>query len=250
VERRIGPDGKSQLTKIPGEVDGGIEVLGQTELANGRQTFWLIHGDSRDLPIDDHSVDLIVTDPPYYDSVQYSNLAAFFRVWLARLLPGKANWTYNEAHSAVATRTTDGGGSFMTVLAGIFAECGRVLKRGMGRMVFTFHHWDPNAWAELTIALKSAGFRLMNVYVVFSEHPISVHIRNLNAIKHDSILVFALDGSAPTASWSPLEAIDTDDSEAFCRQCGMTLGWLLESGHSALEIRNIWKELKGLDALI
>ena len=245
VERKIGPDGKSQLIKIPGEVDGGIEVLSQTELANGRQAFWLIHGDSRDLPIDDHSVDLIVTDPPYYDSVQYSNLAAFFRVWLARLLPDEVNWTYNEAHSAVATRATDDSGNFMTGLAGVFAECGRVLKRGMGRMVFTFHHWDPNAWAELTIALKSAGFRLMNAYVVFSEHPISVHIRNLNAIKHDSILVFALDGDAPTASWSPLEAIDTHDSEAFCRQCGMTVGWLLESGHSTLEIRTIWKELMG-----
>jgi len=245
VERKIGRDGKSQLIKIPGEVDGGIEALDQTELTRGRQTFWLIHGDSRDLPIDDHSVDLIVTDPPYYDSVQYSNLAAFFRVWLARLLPDEVNWIYNEAHSAVATRTTDGSGSFMTVLAGIFAECGRVLKRHTGRMVFTFHHWDPNAWAELTIALKSAGFRLMNVYAVFSEHPISVHIRNLNAIKHDSILVLALDGNGPTGSWSPLEAIDTSDSETFCRQCGMTVGWLLESGHSTLEIRTIWKELMG-----
>jgi len=257
VERKIGPDGKSQLIKIPGEEDGGIEVLDQTELTTGRQAFWLIHGDSRDLPIDDHSVDLIVTDPPYYDSVQYSNLAAFFRVWLARLLPDEVNWTYNEAHSAVAARTTDGSSSFMTALAGIFAECGRVLKRHTGRMVFTFHHWDPNAWAELTMALKSADFRLMNVYIVFSEHPISVHIRNLNAIKHDSILVFALDGDAPTlrqpfdgaqdtaAAWSPLEAIDTNDSETFCRQCGTTLGWLLESGHSALEIRTIWKELMG-----
>jgi putative DNA methylase len=243
VERKIGPDGKSQLVKIPGEEDGGIEIPDQAELITGRQTFWLIHGDSRDLPIDDHSVDLIVTDPPYYDSVQYSNLAAFFRVWLARLLPGEVNWTYNEAHSAVATRESDGSSSFMTVLAGIFAECGRVLKRGTGRMVFTFHHWDPNAWAELTIALKRAGFRLVNVYVVFSEHPISVHIRNLNAIKHDSILVFALDGDAPTVSWSPLEAIDTHDSETFCRQCGMTLGWLLERGRSTLEIRTIWKEL-------
>jgi putative DNA methylase len=251
VERKIGPDGRSQLIKMPGEEDGGIEVLDQSELSTHRQTFWLIHGDSRDLPIDDHSVDLIVTDPPYYDSVQYSNLAAFFRVWLARLLPDEVNWTYNEAHSAVATRATDDSGSFMTGLAGIFAECGRVLKRHTGRMVFTFHHWDPNAWAELTIALKSAGFRLMNVYVVFSEHPISVHIRNLNAIKHDSILVFALDGDTPTlrqaqdtaASWSPLEAVDTHDSETFCRQCGMTLGWLLESGHSTTEIRTIWKEL-------
>jgi len=243
VERKVGQDGKSRLLRIPGEVDGGVEVFDQTELTAGRQTFWLIHGDSRNLPIDDHSVDLIVTDPPYYDSVQYSNLAAFFRVWLARLLPGEINWTYNEAHSAVATKATNGSSSFMTGLAGIFTECGRVLEHHTGRMVFTFHHWDPNAWAELTIALKSAGFRLMNAYVVFSEHPISVHINNLQAIKHDSILVFALDGKGPTIPWLPLEVIDTNDSETFGRQCSATLGWLLESEFSAAKIRATWIEL-------
>jgi len=243
IERRIGQDGNSELVRIPGEVDGGIEVFSQADLATDRQTFWLIHGDSRDLPIDSHSVDLIVTDPPYYDSVQYSDLATFFRVWLARLLPEEVEWTYDEAHSAVATKADDGSSSFMTALAGIFGECGRVLKRCTGRMVFTFHHWDPNAWAELTIALKSAGFRLVNAYVVFSEHPISVHIRNLNSIKHDSILVFALDGDGPPVSWSPLQAIDTDDSETFCRQCSVTLGRLLEGEYSAFEIRTVWKEL-------
>ncbi|GAB4535658.1 MAG: DUF1156 domain-containing protein [Anaerolineae bacterium] len=243
IERRIKQDGRSELVKIAGEVDGGVEVFSQADLTTDRQTFWLIHSDSRDLPIDSHSVDLIVTDPPYYDSVQYSDLATFFRVWLARLLPDEVEWTYDEARSAVATQATDDSSSFMRVLSGIFAECGRVLKRRTGRMVFTFHHWDPNAWAELTIALKSAGFRLMNAYVVFSEHPISVHIRNLNSIKHDSILVFALDGDGPAVPWMPLEAIDTDDSEAFCRQCSAALGWLLESEYSAAEIRTIWKAL-------
>lgn len=245
IERKIGQDGKSKSVKIAGEVDGGIEVFNQVDLIADRQKFWLIHGDSRTLPVDSQSVDLIVTDPPYYDSVQYSDLAAFFRVWLARLLPGEIDWMYNEADSAVAPKATNGSSNFMTVLAGIFAECGRVLKRPAGRMVFTFHHWDPNAWAELTIALKNAGFRLTNAYVVFSEHPISVHINNLNSIKHDSILVFALDGNGATATAPrpPLEAIDTSDSETFCRQCSTTLGWLLESEYSTVEIRTAWAKL-------
>lgn len=243
VERRIGEDGKSELVKIPGEADSGVEVFSQADLIRDRQRFWLIHGDSRNLSIDNHSVDLIVTDPPYYDSVQYSDLATFFRVWLARLLPDEVEWTYDQAHSAVATKATDDSSGFMTVLAGIFAECGRVLKRHTGRMVFTFHHWDPSAWAELTIALKSAGFRLMNAYVVYSEHPISVHIRNLNSIKHDSILVFALDGNRSSVPWMPLEAIDTEDSETFCRQCSVTLGCLLESEFSPAKIRTIWKDM-------
>lgn len=130
----------------------------------------------------------------------------------------------------------------MKALAGIFAECGRVLKKQTGRMVFTFHHWDPSAWAELTLALKSAGFKLMNAYVVYSEHPISVHIRNLNSIRHDSILIFVLDGNPSLASWMPVDAIDTSDSERFCRQCGATLGWLLESTFSPAEVRAVWKE--------
>ena len=243
TERRIGEDGKSVLVKILGEFDGGTEVFDQTDLTFDRQKFWLIHGDSRNLHIDSESVDLIVTDPPYYDSVQYSDLATFFRVWLARLLPDEVEWTYDQTLSAVATKVNNGSSSFMTVLSDIFAECGRVLKPHTGRMVFTFHHWDPSAWAELTIALKGAGFRLMNAYTVFSEHPISVHIRSLNSIKHDTILVFALGESNRSEPWLPPERIDTSDSETFCRLCGVALGWLLETEKSQSEIRRIWQNL-------
>ena len=246
IERRIDRRGATQVVSIPGELDGGVEVFDQTALlATDRQAFWLIHGDSRRLPIDDHSVDFVVTDPPYYDNVQYSDLAAFFRVWLARLLPSEVDWAYDEAQSAVATKATDADSRFMTVISGIFRESGRVLKRHAGRLVFTFHHWDPNAWAELTIGLKMAGFRLMNCYVVFSEHPVSVHINNLNSIKHDTILVLALDGNAPTERWPSLTKIDTAESASFCKQCGATLGWLLESKYSPAEIRAIWKNLIG-----
>lgn len=243
VERKADSTGRSHLVTIPGEYDSGREVFTHAELATGRQAFRLIHGDSRNLPLDDHSVDFIVTDPPYYDSVQYSDLATFFRVWLARLLPNALNWTYDETQSAVATKSANGDTGFMAGLSGIFGECGRVLKRQTGRMVFTFHHWDPNAWAELTIALKSAGFRLKNAYVVFSEHPISVHIKDLNAIRHDTILVLALDGDASAGRWLPFTKINTQDSETFCRQCGAALGWLLEGRYSPVEIRAMWKRL-------
>jgi putative DNA methylase len=243
VERKIDRKGETQVVKIPGEWDGGTEVFDQAALASARQSFWLIHGDSRRLPIADHSVDFIVTDPPYYDNVQYSDLAAFFRVWLAHLLPAEVNWAYDETQSAVATKATDDDSGFMTVISGIFRESGRVLKRHVGRLVFTFHHWDPNAWAELTIALKRAGFKLMNSYVVSSEHPVSVHINNLNSIKHDTILILALDGDLPTGHWGSLTRIDTSGSENFCRQCGAALGWLLESEYSPPEIRLVWKNL-------
>jgi adenine-specific DNA methylase len=109
-------------------------------------------------------------------------------------------------------------------------------------MVFTFHHWDANAWAELTTALKQARFQLVNNYVVFSEHPISVHIRNLNALKHDCILVLASENSSAGRAWEPVETVNTADSEQFCRDCGMMLGWLLSSSFSGEQIRAIWHE--------
>jgi putative DNA methylase len=243
VERRFDGRASAQLVKIPGELDGGAEVFDQAELQYGRQKFWLIHNDSRHLPIDEHSVDYIVTDPPYYDNVQYSNLAAFFRVWLARLLPDELDWAYDETKSAVATKSDNGDTGFLNVISGIFQECGRVLKKHAGRLVFTFHHWDPNAWAELTIGLKQAGFRLVNVYAVSSEHPISVHINNLNSIKHDAILVLALDGNTRAKRWESLKTIETGDSETFCRQCGAALGRMLESDFAPAEIRQTWKHL-------
>lgn len=244
IERRIGQDGKSETVPMRGETVGGAETSKQSELASGRQKFMLVHGDSGSLPIAAGSVDMVVTDPPYYDSVQYSDLAAFFRVWLARLLPDEMEWRYDESQSAVADRT-DGGG-FLSALTGIFRECARVLKPKTGRMVFTFHHWRADAWAELSIALERAGFRLTNAYVVFSEHPISVHIRGLNSIKHDSVLVFALaDDASASRRWQPPAAVETDDSETFCRQCAAALGWTLQSGMSENEIRAAWKRLIG-----
>ena len=243
IERKIGSDGQSKLVQIFGEEDYGVEVFNQAHLAASKRKFRLIHGDSQRLPVNNHSVDLIVTDPPYYDSVQYSDLAAFFRVWLTRLLPNEAEWTYDESRCAVTSKKSASSSNFVTALSGIFAECGRVLKQHTGRMAFTFHHWDPAAWAELTIALKSSEFKLIHVSVVCSEHPISVHIRNLNSIKHDSILFLALDNKSSKVSWMPLKTIDTKDSETFCRQCGLALSWLLDSKFSPKEIRTIWNNL-------
>jgi hypothetical protein len=62
-----------------------------------------------------------------------------------------------------------------------------------GRLVFTFHHWRPEAWAALTIALKRAGFGLVAHYDVQSESATSVHINGMHALVHDTILVLAAD---------------------------------------------------------
>ena len=245
IERKLGASGKPHRVSMHGETDAGEEVFTQSELKPGGGSFWVMQRDSRKLPLADDSVDVVVTDPPYYNSVQYADLASFFRVWLARLVPDAATWQYDHNHVAVATATPRHADNFLSVLGGIFRECHRVLKRATGRMVFTFHHWDHNAWADLTIALRGAGFMLMNVYVVYSEHPISVHIRDLKSIQHDCILILAANDDTVARTWTPPEDAAVTESEPFCRRCGETLGWLLDERLPAAEVRQHWTRLLG-----
>ena len=45
-------------------------------------------GSAVSLPLESHSVNAVITDPPYYDSVPYSDLSDFFYVWLKRAVSG------------------------------------------------------------------------------------------------------------------------------------------------------------------
>src|SRR5690606_36208282 len=100
----------------------------------------------------------------------------------------------------------------MAVLSGIFSECRRVMKPE-GRLIFTYHHWKPRGWSSLTMALRRAGFVLLNRYVVHSENPISVHINNLRSLTHDAILVLAARDSVPALPWERSKEIDHSESK-------------------------------------
>jgi len=214
-------------------------------LAQGSRRFLVRQGDAAQVAFPPEFVDFVVTDPPYYDSVQYSDLSHFFRVWLQWWLPDEAEWTYDPLTSAVSERGAADAEKYAQALAGIWKQAARALKRPHGRLVFTFHHWRPEAWAALTLSLRAAGFRLINRYVVFSENPLSVHIQGLRALRHDAILVLApKDAQAPPRSWPPMDRIPKEDSEAFVRACADALGWLLATpARTSQEIWQRWKEL-------
>ena len=243
VERKPGGKGWTKI-KLVGEKDWGIPVNRPEELNQHEQAFWIRQQDSSDMPLPDRSIDHIVTDPPYYDSVQYSDLAQFFRVWLRWFLPKEAEWDYEMEDSAVAETGTDGE-KYQQVLGAIWRECNRVLKRPEGRLLFTFHHWRPEAWAHLTLSLRDAGFQLVTSYTVLSENPVSVHIRQLRALKHDSILVLCPKDGEKRERYECPEQIDTEDSYQFCLQCASLLGYCLQAEISEEEIIEIWHKALG-----
>lgn len=255
---------KARFVPISGERDAGVEL---TDVVNGHhkkdapgkngkqltlldelpgngRSFWLHQGSSIDLPLPDDFVDAIVTDPPYYDSVQYSDLSAFFRVWLRCLLPDGADWQVDVRESAVDPHKLDRESRYRELMTGIFVECRRVLKEENGRLIFTFHHWNPKAWIALSHALKEADFQLINRYVVFSENPISVHINKMKALLHDVILVLGPRGESERKEWERPTAVNLQESESFCRDCGTLLGVALQPGTPTDAIESLW-----LDAL-
>jgi putative DNA methylase len=243
-ERLLTPDGRTRKTIIDGEVDAGTEVKHYKALQTGMRRYLLLQGDSRTLPLPDQSVDYVVTDPPYYDSVQYSDLADFFRVWLRHLLPDDADWGYDTAAS-VAVTGDESDEAFSSALGGILRESARALRRPHGRVVFTYHHWRPEAWAHLTLALRHADLALVSYYVITSENPASVHTQNLHALTHDCILVLApRELGISVREWPLPESINTGESFAFCRDCGETLGWLLTQPDQPTEtILDTWRRL-------
>ena len=121
-----------------------------------------------------------------------------------------------------------------------------MLRRPHGRLIFTFHHWRADAWIQLTLALKASGLRLVSSYTVHSENPISVHIRHLRALKHDSILVLQPKELGPTTNqFYRMESISGDDSFRFCQDCASLLGYFLDSEHQDSEIEQIWRAALG-----
>ena len=244
LETRIVDDRRIKV-HIKGEIDAGEPAKDWDDLQKGERKFLILQADAASLDIPEDVADWVVTDPPYYDSVQYSDLSNFFRVWLCRFLPLDADWHYNPLGSAVFEGGSSDRRKYGAVLSEIWKKCFRALNKEYGRLIFTFHHWRPEAWAELTLSLRNARFSLVNRYVVFSENPISVHIIGLKSLKHDAILVLRPNGNSESTGgeWPKPSGIDAQDSYAFCRDCGAALGWFLDSNIPEEDVYEEWKRL-------
>ncbi len=236
--------GRRARVIISGEIDGGKPVCEFEDIPQGCRRFLVRQADSSRLDVPENLVDYVVTDPPYHDNVQYSDLSGFFRVWLSVFLPDEADWSYDPLGSAVSEGGPAGTAKYEDTLTRIWKSCYKALKRPNGRLIFTFHHWSPDAWAALTVSLRRAGFELVNRYVVRSENSISVHVRDLKALKDDAILVLKpVCDAKELRRWPEPARITTEDSCAFCRECAAALGWFLRSDLEENSIRLAWSNL-------
>jgi adenine-specific DNA methylase len=179
--RQVGPaDGK--VSDEP-----GVVVRGERGAA-------VVTGSSADLgALDDASVDLILTDPPYFDNLSYSELSDFYLAWHQAL--GVAESPYDDgrrhapitANLAVRRRGEEAATEYRDRLGAIFRECRRVLKP-KGVCVFTYHHRSAEAWLALGEALARSGLRCAGVVPLRGEGQGGLHNYD-GTIKWDAVLV-------------------------------------------------------------
>lgn len=149
---------------------------------------------SEGMELDDASVDYIITDPPYYDNIQYSELSEYFYVWLHHVLRDEYE-EFSAPHVASAReivqnpRAGKDAEFFIDSLTNVFSECNRVLKDA-GELIFTYHHNENEAWSVILQSIVESGFTITGAYPVQSEVPNSVTIRDLENAEYD-IIIFA-----------------------------------------------------------
>ena len=153
----------------------------------------LISGTSEDLSFVSNKVDAVITDPPYYDNVMYSELADFFYIWLRLGLKDKYPWfrgeyTRNKREIIKNDVQEKDEEFFLKGIQRVFTESHRVLKDD-GLMAFTFHHKETEAWASMLSPILKAGFYIDAVYPIHSEMGTSTHIMNKKSISYDTIIV-------------------------------------------------------------
>lgn len=149
----------------------------------------LLNGNSGQLPIPDSSVDAIVTDPPYFDFIHYSELSDFFYAWLNIGLNHEYSYFQKDNSSDKNEVQDKNADSFSEKIGEIFSECFRVLK-DKGLMCFSYHHSTIDGWIAIYKAITYAKFDIVTAHPIKAEMEVaSPKTATKNPINIDAILV-------------------------------------------------------------
>jgi len=161
-------------------------------------------GDIRDLTAE-NEYDAVITDPPYYDNVMYSELSDFFYVWQKVLLEDEYEaFQYDatpRADSIVANPAEKKDEEvFESEMLEAFSVIHQALKED-GVLAFTYHHAEAESWAELLASICDAGFEVTATYPITAD--VSKFVEG-ESVEFDIVVVARpIDKREPT-SWDHL----------------------------------------------
>ena len=155
--------------------------------------------DAEHISLYDKSVDLVVIDPPYFDSITYAYLSDFFYPWMKVLLEAD----FPKWYQGISTPKTEelivdrkhklapspkNGDFFRTKMAACLIEATRIL-RDNGIAVLMYGHKDINAWLALFNAITDAGLRVTTSWPVSTERKTKFKHSKVDALGISCLLV-------------------------------------------------------------
>ena len=125
---------------------------------------------------ENESLDLVVTDPPFGDIMQYGELSGFFLSWLKPAMESLRPDIFNTDHAPTTLEAVensqrhgkDSSAFYKKILTLCWSEAYRILKPG-GILTFTFHHDKDGPWIAVLESLFDAGFYLEAAFPVRSD---------------------------------------------------------------------------------
>ena len=170
------------------------------ELAKIKHPSVVARGNAEKLFYDDGTFDAVVTDPPYYSSIYYADLSAFFYVWYKRIIGDLYSEHFvldapPKRREAVAQPSEHGGDAnkakahYERLMRNSLAEARRVLKPG-APLVCVYAHRTTEGWATLIRALVGAGMTVTEAWPLQTESRSRVNALGAAALS-DSIFFVA-----------------------------------------------------------
>ena len=161
-------------------------------------------GDVRDVSVE-NEYDAVITDPPYYDNIMYSEISDFFYVWQKVLLKDEYEGFEGERtpheDSIVANPFLDKGEEeFEHELGEAFSSIQQALKQD-GLLAFTYHHSDSESWGELLQSLCEAEFEVTATYPITAD--VSKFIEG-EAVEFDIVIIARPATNRELISWNSL----------------------------------------------
>jgi len=163
---------------------GGFEICYQ-RICTALDTYtqWKFNSPSSDILLSSaiqsykKDIDIVLTDPPYYDSISYAAIMDFFYVWLRRTLHGLSpifddsfkysvtlKWNYESNDGELIDDSnrfngdrTKSKSAYEEGMYRAFLACHQQMTP-QGKMVIVFANKKPDAWETLVSATIRAGF--------------------------------------------------------------------------------------------
>ena len=116
-------------------------------------------GDVKSLHLAEKSVDLIITDPPYGDIIQYGELSVIWNIWLTKMYP---RYEIN-LNDEIIVKDESSKNKYLEDMTAVFNICWSVLKDN-GKCILTFNSNNEKDWELLFNSIENTRFSVADFF--------------------------------------------------------------------------------------